>query len=257
LLQADFLDISAWLSGTSAPRFTMFQAAMVRLEDNRTHDEFNWSYLKGPWLNQRPICHNDGITGNRLSWLRRTRVQLARQKGDWICLDCRKLDDLTRLYDWPRRCGRPCKWPTEPAASNTAVAQPSMQGSRKKRTGDPVPILDDDAASPTSATWTLARYPTAAATPAQPSACSPSQEQPVRRGSSISLRFGCRVRAELHPGTTVADDCPVCGPDRIHPATDRRETMEHAYGTCPGLAELWVWASVTFLLPAGGARTRV
>ncbi len=29
--------------------------------------------------------------------------------------------------------------------------------------------------------------------------------------------------------------------------------MEHAYGTCTGLDELWVWVAETFLLPAGGA----
>jgi ribonuclease HI len=35
--------------------------------------------------------------------------------------------------------------------------------------------------------------------------------------------------------------------------SDPGETMEHAYGTCTGLDELWVWAAETFLLPAGGA----
>jgi hypothetical protein len=28
--------------------------------------------------------------------------------------------------------------------------------------------------------------------------------------------------------------------------------MKHAFGTCPGLDELWVWAAQPFLLPAGG-----
>ena len=29
--------------------------------------------------------------------------------------------------------------------------------------------------------------------------------------------------------------------------------MEHAYGTCKGLDELWLWAAQTFLFPVGGA----
>ncbi len=28
--------------------------------------------------------------------------------------------------------------------------------------------------------------------------------------------------------------------------------MEHAFGTSAGLDELWVWAAVTYFLPAGG-----
>ena len=66
-------------------------------------------------------------------------------------------------------------------------------------------------------------------------------------------RFGYRVRAQMRPTTPGEADCPFCGSDRIHPATDPGETMEHAYGTCPGLDDLWVWAAETFLLPAGGA----
>ncbi len=66
-------------------------------------------------------------------------------------------------------------------------------------------------------------------------------------------RFGYRVRAELRPTTPGEADCPFCGPDRIHPAADPGETIEHSYGTYPGLDELWVWAAETFLLPAGGA----
>ena len=33
---------------------------------------------------------------------------------------------------------------------------------------------------------------------------------------------------------------------------DPGETMEHAYGTCPGLDDLWAWTAATFLFPAGG-----
>ncbi len=29
--------------------------------------------------------------------------------------------------------------------------------------------------------------------------------------------------------------------------------MEHAYGTCEGLDELWLWAAQTFRFPVGGA----
>ncbi len=65
-------------------------------------------------------------------------------------------------------------------------------------------------------------------------------------------RFGYRVQAELRPTTPGEVDCPFCGPDRIHPATGPGETIEHAYGTCPGLDDLWVWAAERFLLPAGG-----
>ncbi len=43
-------------------------------------------------------------------------------------------------------------------------------------------------------------------------------------------RLGYRVRAELRPATPGEADCPFCGSDQIHPATDPRETMEHAYG---------------------------
>ena len=65
-------------------------------------------------------------------------------------------------------------------------------------------------------------------------------------------RFGYRVRSEQLSDTPGEADCPFCGPDRALPATDPGETMEHAYGTCPGLDEIWVWAAETFLLPAGG-----
>ncbi len=66
-------------------------------------------------------------------------------------------------------------------------------------------------------------------------------------------RLGYRVRAELRPTSPGDADCPFCGPDR----TDPGESMEHAYGTCPGLDELWVWAAETFLLPAGHIQTAV
>jgi hypothetical protein len=54
-------------------------------------------------------------------------------------------------------------------------------------------------------------------------------------------RFGYRFRVALRPTTPGGADCPCCGPDRFHPATDPGDTMEHAYGTYPGLDELWVW----------------
>ncbi len=66
-------------------------------------------------------------------------------------------------------------------------------------------------------------------------------------------RFGYRVRSEQRPALPGEADCPFCGPDRANPVSDPGETMEHAYGTCTGLDELWVWAAETFLLPAGGA----
>jgi ribonuclease HI/exonuclease III len=86
-------------------------------------------------------------------------------------------------------------------------------------------------------------------------------------------RFGCRIRAEIDaleralppmsaPARSIwrarqvhmrgRTQCPFCGPDREHPETDPGETMEHAYGTCPGLDELWAWAVATFLSPAHG-----
>jgi hypothetical protein len=66
-------------------------------------------------------------------------------------------------------------------------------------------------------------------------------------------RFGYRVRSEQRrPANPGESDCPFCGPERANPATDPGETMEHAYGTCPGLLELWVWAAQMFLVPARG-----
>jgi hypothetical protein len=38
-------------------------------------------------------------------------------------------------------------------------------------------------------------------------------------------------------------DCPFFGTDRAYPATDLGETIEHVYGTCPGLDELLVSAA--------------
>jgi ribonuclease HI len=65
-------------------------------------------------------------------------------------------------------------------------------------------------------------------------------------------RFGYRIRSETRADVGADADCPFCGPDRAHPEDDPGETMEHAYGTCPGLDDLWAWAAATFLLPAGG-----
>ncbi len=64
-------------------------------------------------------------------------------------------------------------------------------------------------------------------------------------------RLGYRVRSEERPANPDETDCPFCGPDRANPATDPGETMEHTYGTCPGLDDLQVWAADTFLIPAG------
>ena len=65
-------------------------------------------------------------------------------------------------------------------------------------------------------------------------------------------RFGYRIRSEARVNENADVDCPFCGPDRAHPEDDPGETMEHAYGTCPGLDDLWAWVAATFLLPAGG-----
>ena len=84
-------------------------------------------------------------------------------------------------------------------------------------------------------------------------------------------RFGYRIRAEfralgMEPMMGLANDgaaktdfsrgvtfCPCCGPEGNNPAEDPGETMEHAYGTCKALDELWLWAAQTFLIPVGGA----
>ncbi len=47
--------------------------------------------------------------------------------------------------------------------------------------------------------------------------------------------------------------CPFSGPDGNNPTEDPGETIEHAYGTCKGLDELWLLADQTFLIPVGGA----
>ncbi len=65
--------------------------------------------------------------------------------------------------------------------------------------------------------------------------------------------FGYRVRSEKRSADSGEADCHFCGPDRANHATDPDETMGHAYGTCTGIDELWVWAAETSLLPAGVA----
>ncbi len=98
----------------------MSQTAVARLDGNRTHDGFKRPYFNGPWMNQCPICNMDGITGNRLLMCHfcpkafhfgsiGLEVGERAQKGDWLCPDCRMVDDLTRLDARPRRRGRPCK----------------------------------------------------------------------------------------------------------------------------------------------------
>ena len=59
-----------------------------------------------------------------------------------------------------------------------------------------------------------------------------------------AVRTGARLAAETRAGEDGF--CPFC-------TQERRETVEHAFATCPGVPEVWQWAMVEFLGPAGGA----
>ena len=142
-LLADFLDSSpsTLISATESagPRFTMSQTAVARLEGSRTHDAFKRPYFKGPWVDQCPVCNNDGVTGDRLLMCDfcpnafhfgcvNLDIRERAQTGDWLCPDCRAADELTRLGDEPpRRRARKTSGSTaqQPQPSNTVVTLPS------------------------------------------------------------------------------------------------------------------------------------
>ena len=58
---------------------------------------------------------------------------------------------------------------------------------------------------------------------------------------------------EQRPVNPREADCHFCRPDPAKHATDPGVTIEHAYGTWPGLEDRWVWAAERFLFPAGAA----
>ena len=139
-LLADFLDgspstlISA--TSTSGPRFTMSQTAVARLEGSRTHDGFERPYFKGPWVDICTKCAQDGTGKNRLLicdfcpkafhfGCAGLDVRTRAQTGDWMCPDCRKADDLTRLDAKPARRARPPTGTAMPTTNNITATPPS------------------------------------------------------------------------------------------------------------------------------------
>jgi hypothetical protein len=157
-LLADFLDSSpsTLISATESagPRFTMSQTAVARLEGSRTHDAFKRPYFKGPWVDQCPVCNNDGVTGDRLLMCDfcpnafhfgcvNLDIRERAQTGDWLCPDCRAADELTRLGDKPprRRAGKTSgSTAQQPQTSNTEVtlaSTPVIETVKLRKRGRP------------------------------------------------------------------------------------------------------------------------
>jgi hypothetical protein len=133
----------------------MSQTVVARLEGART---LNRLYFKGPWVDQCPICNEDGVAGNRLLMCdfcpkafhygcADLEIRERAQKGDWLCPDCRKADNLTRLDAKRRKRGSPRLGTTQPQTFNTEVSlpitPPAVTEELRRKRGRPRKLLRD------------------------------------------------------------------------------------------------------------------
>ena len=232
-LIADYLDAGFFANADAAPKFTMSQTVVARLENKRTHDSFNRQYHTGEWLDECPTCGKVGVQGNALLMCSfcpnayhfgclGMDVRQRAQKGNWQCPPCRARDDLTRLDERPRKQPRLARRAAlaESGRSSTAV----LPRDRPQRLGEPAP--------PAGGQTDFIEPP-----PSTPSAIAPRGRGRPRKAVSIAAVPPEIVSAAPQGGQErqPAAVTPSAAPPLPHSRTTRHGSVAHGVGLTAAL----------------------